>query len=37
MALALGVSPKTVEREIGKISKLYFVGSGYSRHWEIKK
>lgn len=37
MALALGVSTKTVEREIGKISKLSFVGSGYSGHWEIKE
>lgn len=37
MALALGGSTKTVEREIGKISKLSFVGSGYSGHWEIKE
>ena len=37
MAQALGVSTKTVEREISKISKLSFAGSGYSGHWEIKE
>ena len=35
MAQKLGVSKKTIEREIKKISNLSYVGSGYSGHWEI--
>lgn len=37
MAEKLGVSKKTIEREIKKISQLSYVGRGYSGHWEIKE
>ena len=36
MAKKIGVSKKTVEREIRKISRLSYVGRGYSGHWEVK-
>ena len=36
IAEKLGVSKKTIEREIKKISQLSYVGRGYSGHWEIK-
>ena len=31
----LNVSSKTVKRHIKKITKIKFVESGYSGHWEI--
>lgn len=37
IAKKIGVSKKTIEREIKKIKKLLYVGSGYSGHWEIKE
>lgn len=37
IAEKLGVSKKTIEREIKKISQLSYVGRGYSGHWEIKE
>jgi ATP-dependent DNA helicase RecG len=35
MAQKIGVSKKTIEREIKKITQLSYVGRGYSGHWEI--
>ncbi|BAL82794.1 hypothetical protein SELR_10860 [Selenomonas ruminantium subsp. lactilytica TAM6421] len=35
MAQKLGVSKKTIEREIKKITELSYVGRGYSGHWKI--
>lgn len=36
MALLFGKSVKTIEREIKKSSKIKYVGTGKSGHWEIK-
>lgn len=35
MAQKLGVSKKTIECEIKKITELSYVGRGYSGHWKI--
>ena len=35
IAEAVGVSEKTIEREMKKMSNIKYVGSGYSGHWEI--
>lgn len=37
IAKELGVSEKTIEREMKKTNKIVYVGSGYSGHWEIKE
>ena len=37
IAKELGVSEKTIEREMKKINKIVYIGSGYSGHWEIKE
>ena len=37
MADKLGVSPETVRRRIKKDSRIKYVGSGYSGHWEIEE
>lgn len=37
MAKALGVSTKTVQRHIKKMDNVYYVGRGFSGHWEIKE
>ena len=31
----LGVSKKTIERELKKMPMVKYVGSGYSGYWEI--
>ena len=35
MAKKIGVSKKTIEREIKKISQLKYIGSGYSGYWKM--
>jgi len=35
IAAAIGVSEKTIEREMKNIHNINYVGSGYSGHWEI--
>ena len=35
MAKALGVSTKTVQRHIKEMDNVYYVGRGFSGHWEI--
>ena len=35
IAKELGVSEKTIEREMKKTNKIVYIGSGYSGHWEI--
>ncbi len=35
MAEALGISEKTIEREMKKMPNVKYIGSGYSGHWEI--
>ena len=37
IAKEIGVSEKTIEREMKKTDKVIYVGSGYSGHWEIKE
>ena len=37
MATKLGISKKTIEREIKKMPQIHYVGRGYSGHWEIRK
>ena len=37
IAKELGVSEKTIEREMKKTNKIVYIGSGYSGHWEIKE
>lgn len=37
MAMTLGVSDKTVKRHIKKMDNVYYVGRGFSGHWEIKE
>ena len=37
IAQEIGVSKKTIEREIKKILKLSYIGRGYSGHWEVKE
>lgn len=37
MAKALGVSTKTVQRHIKEMDNVYYVGRGFSGHWEIKE
>ncbi|MCR5836973.1 MAG: HTH domain-containing protein [Lachnospiraceae bacterium] len=36
IAQKIGVSKKTIEREIKKIKNLSYIGSGYSGHWKIQ-
>lgn len=35
MAIALGVSSKTIKRHITKMENIYYVGRGSNGHWEI--
>ena len=35
IAKELGVSEKTIEREMKKTNKIVYIGSGYSGHWGI--
>lgn len=35
MAMALGVSSKTIKRHIAKMENIYYVGRGTNGHWEI--
>ena len=37
MAMALGVSTKTVQRHIKEMDNVHYVGRGFSGHWEIKE
>ena len=37
MAEKIGVSKKTIERQIKKMSNIKYVRRGYSGHWEILK
>lgn len=37
IAKELGVSEKTIEREMKKTNKIVYIGSGYSGHWELKE
>lgn len=37
IAKELGVSEKTIEREMKKTNKIVYIGSGYGGHWEIKE
>lgn len=37
IAIIANVSIKTVERELGKMSNVKYVGRGYSGHWEIEE
>lgn len=37
IAKELGVSEKTIEREMKKTNKIVYIGSGDSGHWEIKE
>jgi len=37
MAEKMGVSKKTIERQIKNMSNIQYVGRGYSGHWEIKQ
>ena len=37
IAKELGVSEKTIEREMKKTNKIVYIGSGYNGHWEIKE
>ena len=37
MAKRLGISMKTIEREIKKMPQIRYVGQGYSGHWEIRE
>lgn len=37
MAKSLGVSTKTVQRHIKEMNNVYYVGRGFSGHWEIKE
>ena len=36
IAIALGVSSKTIKRHIKEMDNVSFVGRGFSGHWEIK-
>ena len=36
IAKQIGVSEKTIEREMKKTDNIVYVGSGYSGHWEIR-
>ena len=36
IAVALGVSSKTIKRHIKEMDNVTYVGSGFSGHWEIK-
>ena len=36
IAIALGVSSKTIKRHIKEMNNVTYVGSGFSGHWEIK-
>ena len=36
IAVALGVSSKTIKRQIKEMDNVTYVGSGFSGHWEIK-
>ena len=36
IAIALGVSSKTIKRHIKEMNNVIYVGSGFSGHWEIK-
>ena len=35
MAIALGVSSKTIKRHIKQMENVNYVGHGFSGHWEI--
>ena len=35
IAIALGVSSKTIKRHIKEMDNVSFVGRGFSGHWEI--
>ncbi len=35
MAVALGVSSKTIKRHIKEMDKVNYIGHGFSGHWEI--
>ena len=35
MAIALGVSSKTIKRHIKEMDNVFYVGRGFSGHWEI--
>ena len=35
MAIALGVSSKTIKRHIKQMENVKYVGHGFSGHWEI--
>ena len=36
IAIALGVSSKTIKRHIKEMNNVCYVGRGFSGHWEIK-
>ena len=36
MALALGVSSKTIKRHIKEMDNVNYIGRGFSGHWEVK-
>ena len=35
MAIALGVSSKTIKRHIKEMDNVSYIGHGFSGHWEI--
>lgn len=35
MAIALGVSSKTIKRHIKEMDNVRYIGRGFSGHWEI--
>ena len=37
MAVALGISTRTIKRRIKENDEIQFVGHGFSGHWEIIK
>ena len=36
IAIALGVSSKTIKRHIKEMYNVSYIGRGFSGHWEIK-
>ena len=36
MAIALGVSSKTIKRHIKEMDNVNYIGRGFSGHWEVK-
>lgn len=37
LAEKLGVSRKTISRNMKEMQDIHYVGSGYSRHWEVER